>query len=226
MRTHALSIACLISALFTSVSLRGAAEDLQTFPAKPGGDTKVRVEGTSTIHDWRLQGSVIGGSLKAGKDFPTEPGQEVKPGPVTAEINAFIPVRSLTSREKDGSHYSDRMDEVVYEHLDQKTYSRIFYHLTKLTLKQAPASKDGAYVFDSEGTLAVHGVTNAIAMPVNVTPLGGKAIRFTGSANAKMSDFKISPPAPTGLGMLIKTGDDVKLIFDWTVQQKPAPAAK
>jgi hypothetical protein len=37
-----------------------------------------------------------------------------------------------------------------------------------------------------------------------------------------MTDFKIEPPAPAlALGM-IKTGDDVKLIFDWTVAQRKA----
>jgi hypothetical protein len=40
-----------------------------------------------------------------------------------------------------------------------------------------------------------------------------------------MTDFKIDPPAPKiALGM-IKTGDDVKLIFEWMVAQKPASSA-
>jgi hypothetical protein len=41
-----------------------------------------------------------------------------------------------------------------------------------------------------------------------------------------MTDFKIEPPAPAiGLG-LIKTGDDVKLSFEWLTVPKAAAPAK
>jgi hypothetical protein len=41
----------------------------------------------------------------------------VNAGKVEAKAEAFVPVRSLKSVEKDGKAYSDRMDEVMYEHL-------------------------------------------------------------------------------------------------------------
>src|SRR5947207_3085597 len=71
------------------------------FVSKPG-TAKVRVEGTSTIHDWQMEGTLIGGYLDAGPDFPTKPGAEVKPGKVNARVEAFVPVKSLKSYEKDG----------------------------------------------------------------------------------------------------------------------------
>jgi hypothetical protein len=52
-------------------------------------------------------------------------------------------------------------------------------------------------------------------------------MRITGTTSVKMTSFKIEPPAPTVALGLIKTGDSVKLIFDWNVAQRiPAPAAK
>jgi hypothetical protein len=40
-----------------------------------------------------------------------------------------------------------------------------------------------------------------------------------------MTDFKIDPPAPKVALGLIKTGDEVKLFFEWiVVQKKPVPA--
>jgi polyribonucleotide nucleotidyltransferase len=41
-----------------------------------------------------------------------------------------------------------------------------------------------------------------------------------------MSDFKIEAPAPKIAMGLIKTGDDVKIIFDWNLAQKAPAAAK
>jgi hypothetical protein len=75
-------------------------------------------------------------------------------------------------------------------------------------------------------------------MTVNVLPLGEKKLKVTdttplnlmkvtGTTTLKMTDFKVEPPAPKlALGM-IKTGDEVKLIFDWRlVRRNPAAAAK
>lgn len=199
-----------------------AAAQTTRFDSKPGS-LKVRIEGTSNIHDWQVEGKLIGGYMEVGPGFPVEPGQPATPGKVPAKVEAFIPVRSMASVEKDGKPYSTKMDDIMYEKLKAQQFPRIFYRLTELTLKEPAKSKDAPYVFDAKGELAVAGVTNVISMPVNITPLGENRLRITGSVSVKMTDFKIEPPAPAlALGM-IKTGDDVKLIFDWTVaQRKPA----
>ena len=61
-------------------------------------------------------------------------------------------------------------------------------------------------------------------MPVNVLPLGDKKLKISGKTSAKMSDFGIKPVELTIVALHIKTGDEVKLSFDWLVAQK-APAA-
>ena len=202
-----------------------AADQMQSFPTKAGGNQKIRLEGTSTVHDWQMESPAIGGAFEAGADFPTEPGQEVKPGPVAARAEAVIPVRSLKSLEKDGKPYSDKMNGLVWENLKMERQPKIVYRLNSLTLKEAPRSKAGAYIFDSQGDLAVAGVTNKISMPVNVTPLGNKTVRISGNTKVKMTAFGIQPPSPTGLGLFIKTGDEVKILFDWTVAQKASAAS-
>jgi hypothetical protein len=197
-----------------------AADSPARFDSLPGG--KVRIEGTSSIHDWQVEGKLIGGRLEAGPGFPSEPGQAAAPGQVDAKVNVFIPVRSLKSVEKDGRPYSDSMDDIMYGKLLQPTHPRILYHLDELTLKAAPEKPGAPYVFDAKGQLAVAGVTNPIAMSVQVTPLGDRKLKITGSTAVKMTDFKIEPPAPKIALGLIKTGDDVKLSFEWLVAQKPA----
>lgn len=192
----------------------------------PGGQSKVRIEGTSSIHDWQVESRLIGGYLEVGPGFPVEPGQAVKPGKVDAKVDVFIPVRQLKSVEKDGRPYSDSMDDIMYGKLLEPANPRILYHLDELVLKEAPQGTNAAYVFDATGQLVVAGVTNKMSMPVEITPLGNKRVKITGHTAVKMTDFAIKPPAPAIALGLIKTGDEVKLIFEWVVGQKAAAAER
>ena len=96
-----------------------------TWPSRRAGLTNlVRIEGTSTVHDWQVEGHLIGGSAELGPGLPTRPGAQALPGVVDAKVSVFIPVRSLKSVEKNGSPYSDPMDEIMYGKLlepDQQT---------------------------------------------------------------------------------------------------------
>lgn len=200
--------------------------NMTRFNAKPG--SKISVDGTANmIHTrWLVESPAIGGYLEVGPSFPIEPGQAVKAGKVAAKAEVFTAVRSLRSMDN-GKPYSDKMDDIMYEKLratnDPK--ARITYSLKELVLKQ-PASTNGApYVFDSKGELVVGGVTNSISMPVSVLPLGDKKLKISGSVAVKMSDFKIGPPTVNLVVGKLKTGDEVKLSFDWLVGQT-APAAE
>ena len=208
--------------LLATVSLP-AADQMSTFTARSG--SKMRIEGTSNIHDWQVESPIIGGFIEVGPSFPIEPGQTVALGKVDAKGEVFIQVRSLKSLEKDGKPYSDKMDEVMWEHMKETENKRIVYRLTELALKEAAKAKDAPYVFEAKGDLAVAGVTNKITMTVNVLPLGEKKLKITGTTNLKMTDFKIEPPAPAIAMGMIKTGDDVKLSFEWRLSPPKTPAA-
>jgi polyisoprenoid-binding protein YceI len=109
---------------------------------------------------------------------------------------------------------------------DKLISPRINFRLTVLTLKEAPKGKDDPYLMEGKGELAVAGVTNAVTIPVKVMPLADKKMKVSGTVPLKMSDFKIEAPAPKIAMGLIKTGDDVKIIFDWNLAQKAPAAAK
>lgn len=213
-------------ALFIAATLSlSAADQANRLSAKSG--SKMRIEGTSSLHDWQVESPLIGGFIDVGQNFPTEPGQDLKPGKSDAHVEAFITVRSLRSVEKNGTFYSDKMDEIMWEKFKPKEYPKILFRSTELTLKEVPKSKDAPYVFDAKGDLALAGVTNNISMVVNVLPLGDKKLKISGVYPTKMSAFKMQPET-IGLG-IVKTGDDVKLIFDWMVgpaKTVPAAAAK
>jgi hypothetical protein len=207
----------------------GAAGPLVRYVAvsKPGLTNLVRIEGTSTVHDWQVESHLIGGSAELGTGLPTQPGAQSLPGTVDAKVNAFIPVRSLKSVEKNGSPYSDPMDEIMYGKLLDQTNKRITYTLTSLTLKEQPRQTADPVLYEATGNLCVAGVTNVITMPVTVLPDAAGRIQFAGSVKVKMTDFKISPPSPSLGGVSIKTGDEVTLRFAWWVNRVgPGQAAK
>src|SRR5260221_2488614 len=98
--------------LLASLSVQ-AADEMTKVYAKSG--SRMRMEGTSNIHDWQVEGTLIGGFFEVGPNFPSEPGQPATPGKIEAHAEPYIMVRSLKSLEKDGKPYSDKMDDVMYE---------------------------------------------------------------------------------------------------------------
>ena len=206
-----------------------AADQTITYIARPG--SKMRIEGKANIihPNWLIESPIIGGMLEVGPGFPTEPGQAATPGKMDVSGKSSISVRSLKSIEPDGKPYSDRMDEVTYDHLKEAQFSKIEYKLTELTLTEAPKAKDAPYVFDSTGDLTVAGVTKTIKMPVTILPVvnsKGKWLEVNGNISVKMTDFKVAPVDINLVVGHITTGDDVKLVFKWVLWQKKAAAAK
>lgn len=180
------------------------AADLARFEAQP--NSKVKIDGTSTVHDWTVEGGIIGGVMELDSKFVADP-TKAQPGPVPAKVEAIIPVRSLKSGKK-------AMDDIMHAAMKQPRHPRIEYRLTELTLKETPKSADGPFAFDSKGQLSVAGVTNKVSFPVTMTR-SGKTVKTTGTTNVKMTSFGIQPPAPKIALGLISTGDDVKLTFEW-----------
>lgn len=214
MKTRISNYAAAALLLASAVSGFGADSDVRFVTHS---DNRVTLEGTDSIHDWTSEGQVIEGTLKPGAGFPTSPGQPVAPGKVDAVVEVSIPVCSLHSR-------SPRMDAVVYAKLKATAHPRIRYKLTELRFKTAPASKDAPYVFQAEGSLAVAGVTNRISMPVEVLPLAERRLKVSGHTSVKMSDYGIGGPWFQVQGLdRIAVGDEVRLSFEWLVEQPAIP---
>lgn len=190
------------TALLLAAALYAA--DLTKFTAQPG--SKVKIDGTSTVHDWTVEGGIIAGAMELDPAFAADP-TKAKPGKLDAKVEATIPVRTIKSGK-------NSMDSIMHGALKQPLHPQIKYRLTELTLKETPKSADAAWEFDSKGELTVAGVTNKVAFPVTMTRTD-KTIKTTGTTSVKMTSFGIQPPAPSVALGLIKTGDDVKLTFEW-----------
>jgi len=188
------------------VSAASAADERTVMVAQPG--SKVKMDGTSTMHDWTVNG-VIGGTLELDSKFLADP-TKAQPGKIPATALAVVPVRQLKS-------YLTKMDTVMYQALNQAQYPKIEYVLTELTLKETPKSANGPFNFESKGRLAVSGKTNDVSFPVTMTR-SNTTIKTVGAYNLKMTDYGVTPPSPALLP--IKTGNEVKLSFDWLTAPK------
>ncbi len=194
-----------------------AADGGARYTPQPTGN-KIGIAGTSSMHDWLVQGQIIGGTAEFGAGFSTDPAQ-AKPGKVEAKVDTFIPVRALKSM-KDGKPYSNAMDDIMYQHLKEAANKRITYKLTEMVLKEVPKAAGAPFLYDTKGDLTVAGTTKNVSMPVEMKVDGDK-IRFSGKVDLKMTDFGVEPPAPALAGGLIKTGDDIKISIEWGL--RPAP---
>jgi polyisoprenoid-binding protein YceI len=182
------------------------------YQASPG--SKVKIDGTSTIHDWTVEGGVIGGAIEFESESVLDPAKAPS-GEVKAKVEVTIPVRTLLSGKKP-------MNDIMYETMKVKDHTAIKYTLKEM--KAQPRKAGEPLKFDTKGDLTVAGVTKPIDMVVTLEPQGNK-LKATGSKPLKMTDFGMKPPAPAvGLG-LIKTADEVTVTFEWVTARKEAKTA-
>lgn len=200
-----------IIALAVALTVTGLnAQEFVRFSPQPQG-CKVRMEGTSTIHDWYAESAIIGGNVELDKNIPLDPAVKLQPGKVKAKVYVKIPSRSLKSSS------GRAMDVIMYEHMDVKQYPTIEYRLLDMEFPTIPAR--GNPIAKTTGELVVHGVTNKITMDVGFERITKDKIKFYTPMpiTLKMTDFKINPPNPNIAGVGIKTGDEVKVTFEWVL---------
>ncbi|MBI1841064.1 MAG: YceI family protein [Verrucomicrobia bacterium] len=201
-----------LAAFLLAGGLAASAQSLTLYKAQSSGSS-VKIDGSSTIHNWTVEGKIIGGQFEVDPAFPL--GGTPPAGKVNAKAKATIPVRSLKSGKA-------TMDDVMQEHMKAKEFPKIDYELVGMNLKDSPKSASDPLMFDAQGKLTISGVTRTNAMLVTCDRADVSKLKFKSVANLKMTDYGISPPAPNIALGLIKTGDDIKVTIEWvTVLPKP-----
>lgn len=204
--------------LFAALLILGAslaqAESSLRFEARPG--SKLTIDGSSTIHDWSVETQILGGFVEFDQAYFDKlvagSGQELVGKTVQPKVEVVILTRSIKSGKK-------TMDSVMHNAMKQQQHPKIEYKVKELTLKEAPKSAAGPYLFDSKGDLQVAGTTKPVVMTVSMEKVVDGKLKFSGKTPLKMTDFGIKPPAPEIALGLIKTADDVTVSFDWVTEQ-------
>jgi len=188
------------------------------YNSQPVGNS-IRVAGTSTAHDWEMKGTLIGGHIEFGPGVTLDKSQPAPSGlqgdKVPASAYVFISISTIHSEV---DHLPEVMDGLMQKAMKASDFPKIIYLLKEMTFK-GPHAAGQPFKFDTSGDLSFAGRTNKVSFPITIDPSDGK-IKVSGTAPLKMTAFGVEPPAPNfGLG-LMKCGDDVKILFDWTLKNK------
>ena len=181
----------------TAIALALALMTIATFGAErftSGSGSFVRIEGTSTMHDWKMEGPIVNGALTL-TDLAKKTGSAV----------VSIPVTSIRSEH-------GKMDKLMAEALKASKNPEIRYELTSSTLVGGDAAQ---FAVKTTGKLTIAGVTRDVTMNVNATQSADGKLVMTGQAPIRMTDYGVKPP--TAMLNTIRTGDDVKVTFRWVV---------
>ena len=178
---------------YIALALAALAASAERFA--PATGSVVRVEGTSTVHAWKMEGAAIHGFIDS--DAP--------------KATVTIPVTSIKSAHA-------KMDKLMAEALKAKQHPQIRYELIEATL---PPNPQVTFVMKTRGKLTIAGVTRDLDMEVQGTRSNDGRYVLTGQAPVKMTSFGIKPPV--AMMGTIKTGDDVKITFRWIVEKANQP---
>ena len=156
--------------------------------------SRIWIDGTSTIHDWTCEVGNVTADLSAEDGF--------------ADLSkVVITVKSDALECKNGT-----MNKKAIEALDAKDHPTIKYTASanKVTTSGADLS------IATTGQLEIAGKANTVNTTVTGKTQSDGSIRFTGTLPVKMSDYGIKPP--TAMLGTMKTGNDVKVRFDIVVK--------
>ena len=213
MNTRTPQLILLGMALVIAVAQPLRAEQVERFEGLTR-QSEVRVDGTSTVHDWTVKSPTISGSISFRINVPANAStREVREAIVAnpkAEADVTIEVRSLKSGKKD-------MDQKMYEAMKTDRHPQIKYQLTKFELVEGTKADQAEFDVETTGNLTIAGVTREYRMPMRLVVVGANRLRISGETRMKMTDFKVKPPQAM-LGM-IKSGDRIKVQFEWNVER-------
>jgi polyisoprenoid-binding protein YceI len=183
-------------------------------------NTSVKINGTSSLHDWEMEGSGIGGYLELGAGVSFDKAQAAPAGLQGDKLplNAYVRIK-IDSLHSKADHLPEVMDSLMQKTMKADNFPRIEYTLKEMTFK-GPHAAGQPFDLEAKGELSFAGKTNQVSFPVTLEPVEGGLIKIHGTAPVKMTDYGVEPPAPNfGLGIM-KCGDEVKITFDWTLKEK------
>lgn len=160
--------------------------------------SKLIIEGTSSIHDWEIQAADFNAKTLLKLD-----------GNVVSEIRNIefsSPVKGLKSGK-------GIMDNKTHDALKKKKFPQITFILDE----KGKVDLSGEKKANMTGLLTIAGQTRKVSMTVDFKIDDTQHFQVSGKVPLKMSDFGIDPP--TAMMGALKTGDNVVVKFDLEFQK-------
>ena len=158
-------------------------------------DSKVWVEGGSTVRSWKCAAKTIDAALQTGPE-----------GPV-ANLDRLVATANVTVKTAELECGNNTMNEHMRKALKQNEHPTIAFKLASYTLDPSGALT---------GTLQIAGQELPIQFPATITD-DGTTIRVVGNKAINMKEWGIKPPSLMMGTMKVK--EMVTINFDLTVKR-------
>jgi len=157
-------------------------------------DVKMKIEGTSTLHDWVSDVTKVKADAKL-----TIEDQRLKE---IQSLSVNIPVESIKSTK------GRIMDNKTYNALKSDRHPNITFRLKNASV--TPTGMNSVRV-NATGALTIAGATRTVELVATGKAGNGNAITFSGSKKLLLSDFNMEQP--TALMGTIETGNEVTIRY-------------
>lgn len=190
MKARSVIFKSLLVLFLTVTGIGVSAQNLYTVNLQK---SDLKVNGTSTLHDWSMDGEFFVCTLKALNS---------KDKLVIQKVNFSCNSTSLKSE-------NSIMDKKAWDALKSKDFKTIVFESTDMVELVLKSNKlEGKLI----GDLTLSGEKRKITVQFTGELEESGNLKFIGEAKVKMSEFGIA--APTALMGSIKTGDEIKIVYN------------
>lgn len=141
--------------------------------------------------------------------------------PEAVRIDLVIDAKSLkvTDDDLDPGDVAKVQQDMETKVLEVEKHPEIHFLSNVATLRE---SSDGKWALDVNGTLALHGVSQPVIVPLTVE-MSGNVLHLKGETTLRQKDYEIDPVS-VGLGT-VKVKNEVKIQFNLVAEATPPAAA-
>ena len=159
--------------------------------------SELKVSGTSTVHDWSMQGEKFSGYILAMPNGNTL--EKIEQGTFSFKAEGLESDNSIMNNKTHDALKSDDHPEIIF----------------KLTAIDDFKTSAGSFSGMASGKLTVAGKTRYVNVPFSGNYISKNKIKVKGSYRLKMTDYNMDPP--TAMLGTLKTGDEVSVDYSFTL---------
>lgn len=168
----------------------------QTNSFKTTSESKVKISGTSSLHDWHMEAPIDACNLSISK-MTSEDVLEL------TSISLELPVNVLKSNQK-------KMDNIAYKALKAEDFPMFKFKSTDV--QQINMDQSGVLSGKINGMLEIAGIQKNIILPVSGKRTDQSNLIFHFEYSLNMEDYQVEPPS--FMFGAVTTGSEIKLDFD------------
>lgn len=166
-------------------------------------DSKISVDGGSTLHDWTAAVNAFEGTCTLG---PALEKKSLKTGEAMSDISLTCQVESM-----DGGRGA-AMNKKIRNALKMTSHPQITFKASNGTITEIKDKAAGTFTLSTKGELSMAGVTKEVEILLEGKREAENKISLKGSKDLKMSTFEIEQPSAM-FGQIV-TKDEISIRFE------------